>query len=223
MPSIIRGLTATGNPESFANKLRSKRFMAFEALVAPLPRPVHILDVGGTNEFWERRGWAGRDDVQIVTVNLTVEERKHANVIPVAGDATNLGQFGDKSFDVTFSNSVIEHLFGFENQRRMAAEVQRVGKRYWVQTPNFWFPIEPHFHFLGWQWMPMAARVAMLRRRRCGWIGPCADPVKAKELVEWVRLMTACELRDIFPGAKLIAEHFCGFVKSWTAVGNSAR
>lgn len=91
-------------------------------------------------------------------MNLAVEEQRHEDVQPLAGDATDLREFGDSSFDVVFSNSVIEHLFTFENQRRMAREVQRVGKAFWVQTPNFWFPMEPHFHVPGWQWMPRDTR-----------------------------------------------------------------
>lgn len=215
---IIRRLADSDDPNSYANKLRSRRFQRFEALTAPLPRPLRILDVGGTNIFWEQAGWACRSDIQIFMLNLTVEEQRHENIQSIAGDATDLSQFGDGSFDVIFSNSVIEHLFTFENQRRMASEVQRVGKAFWVQTPNFWFPMEPHFHLPGWQWMPEGLRVAMLRRWRCGWRGPCADPVRAQELVKEVRLLTKGELRAIFPGADVVPERFGGLVKSWTAI-----
>ena len=52
--------------------------------------------------------------------------------------------FGDGSFDFVFSNSAIEHLRTPERQRRFAVEVARVGKRYCVQTPNRWFPLESH-------------------------------------------------------------------------------
>lgn len=216
---LIRMLADSDDPSSFANKFRSRRFRRFEVLAASLPRPIRILDVGGETAFWEHRGWAGLDGVEILSLNLAPEEQRHENIKPVTGDATNLGQFGDGSFDIAFSNSVIEHLFTFENQRRMALEIQRVGKSFWVQTPNFWFPMEPHFHVPGWQWMPLALRVAMLQRWRCGWRGPCADPVRARALVEEVRLMTKSELSSVFPGAKLVPEWFCGFVKSWTVVG----
>ena len=175
--------------------------------------------MGGENAFWENRNWAGRPDVQIFSLNLVPEEQRHENIKPIAGDATNLAQFGDRSFDVAFSNSVIEHLFTFEKQRRMASEIQRVGKAYWVQTPNFWFPMEPHFHVPGWQWMPASLRVAMIRRWRCGWRGPCPDPVQARKLVEELRLLNKRELKAIFPGATLIAERLGGLVKSWTAIG----
>jgi hypothetical protein len=217
--SMIQRLADSDNPDSFANRLRSRRFQLFEAALASIPRPVRILDVGGTNEYWERRGWTGRSDVQIVTLNLHPEEQRHENIQSLAGDATDLSAYGDGSFDVVFSNSVIEHLFTFENQGLMAAEIQRVGKAYWVQTPNFWFPMEPHFHVPGWQWMPVGLRVSILQRRRCGWRGPAADPAQALEFVREVRLLNKSELKQIFPGATLLAERFGGLVKSWTVVG----
>ena len=214
----IRWLADDESPSSLSNILRSRRFRRFEELTATLPRPMRILDVGGTNDFWEKRGWAGRTDVQIFSLNMFPEEQRHENIKPLTGEATNLAQFGDGSFDVAFSNSVIEHLFTLENQGRMASEIQRVGKAFWVQTPNFWFPIEPHFHIPGWQWMPTGMRVSLIRQWRCGWRGPCPDKARARELVTEVRLMTRSELAAIFPGATLIAERV-GLVKSWIAVG----
>jgi hypothetical protein len=101
----------------------------------------------------------------------------------------------------------------------MASEIQRVGKAYWVQTPNFWFPMEPHFHVPAWQWLPVSVRVAMLRRWRCGWRGPCSDAAQARELVLELRLMRHRELKTLFPGGVLIPEKFWGLVKSWTVVG----
>ena len=215
---MLRSLADSENTSSFANKLRAKRFLKFESLTRNLPRPFRVLDLGGTTSFWENRGWHQRKDVEILTLNLATEEQRHENIKPMSGDATNLAGFSDRTIDVVFSNSVIEHLFTFENQRRMASEIQRVGKAFWVQTPNFWFPMEPHFHFIGWQWLPVAARVAILQKRACGWRGPCPDAVGARHLVEEVRLLTRNELQTLFPSATLIAEHFAGFVKSWTAV-----
>jgi hypothetical protein len=216
---LLRRLASGPDANSLSNRMRTARFRRFEALVAHLPRPLRILDVGGENEFWEQRGWAGRPDVQIFSLNLVPEQQRHENIQTIAGDATDLCQFRDGSFDVAFSNSVIEHLFTYENQRRMASEIQRVGRAFWVQTPNFWFPIEPHFHVPGWQWMPLGARIAMIRRWRCGWRGPCPDPVKARALVEELRLLRRGELKEMFPAATLIPERFCGLVKSWVVVG----
>jgi Methyltransferase domain len=212
-------LISPDNPDSFASKLRSTRFRQFEAMVSRLPRPIKILDVGGRAIFWENSGWADRGDVEISSLNLVREPERHSNIKSLVGNATDLSEFADGSFDVAFSNSVIEHLFTFENQRRMAAEIQRVGKTFWVQTPNFWFPIEPHFLFPGWQWMPESLRISMVRRWKCGWLGPYPEVAAARNAVKEIRLLDKVELRAIFPNATLVPERFLGLVKSWTVVG----
>lgn len=206
-------------PASFSNRMRSRRFARFSALAEGLGRPLRVLDIGGTNLFWERRGWAGIPEVRIVTVNLRAEERRHENIEPAVGDATNLHAYHDNSFDVVFSNSVIEHLFTWENQRAMAREVQRVARAYWVQTPNFWFPVEPHFHVPGWQWLPRRVRVAIIRRVRCGQRGPYPDPREARDRVDEVRLLTGRDMQQLFPNGTVWAERFGGLVKSWVAYG----
>ena len=179
---------------------------------------MRILDVGGTNLFWEQRGWAGRDDVSVTLVNLHAEPSKHHNIEARAGDATNMHEFPDGAFDVVFSNSVIEHLETFERQAAMAEEVRRLASLYWVQTPNFWFPIEPHFLTPAWHWLPVRLRVALLRRRRWGWRGPCPNPEDAKALVSEIRLMRSRELGSLFPDATLTEERIGPFVKSFVAV-----
>lgn len=197
--------------------MRAKRFAKFEAFAATLPRPLRIVDIGGTTEFWEHRGWANRPGVQITLVNLTAGEQRYENVVPTVGDATALA-FPDGAFDLAFSNSVIEHLFTLDQQQAMASEVRRVARAYWVQTPNFWFPMEPHFLVPGWQWLPVRARVAILRRRTVGQMGHCPEREKAARVVREVRLMRRRELARLFPGATLVPERFGGAVKSWTAV-----
>ncbi|MGI9102760.1 MAG: class I SAM-dependent methyltransferase [Terriglobales bacterium] len=214
----LRGLANVEDPGSLSNRMRSRRFRVFESLTSAMPRPLRILDVGGTNLFWKNRGWSERADVAITTVNLASEQKQYANITPMAGDATDLSRFADRSFDICFSNSVIEHLFTFENQRKMACEVRRVSKAYWIQTPNFWFPMEPHFQVPGWQWLPVELRVSILRRCRCGWRGPCSEEVQARKLVTEVRLLTKRELQTIFPEAQIVPERFGGFVKSWVVV-----
>jgi hypothetical protein len=216
--SRLQELATDGRVGSLSHRLRSRRFELFESLTAGLPRPLRIIDVGGTNTFWEQRGWAGREDVEITLVNLEAEERRHENIVTTAGDATDLVDHADDSFDVAFSNSVIEHLYTASNQAKMAREIGRVAPAYWVQTPNFWFPIEPHFLVPAWHWLPEDARVAILRRRGVGWAGRCPDPVQARDIVEQHRLMRRSELAKLFPDAQIVGERIGGLVKSWTAI-----
>jgi len=215
----LRGLASDSSTTSISHRMRARRFLMFEQLVALMPRPLSIIDLGGTNEFWEQRGWAGRDDLSITIVNLEAQPRRYDNIHPTVGDATSLAEYADGAFDIAFSNSVIEHLFTFESQAAMAREVQRVASAFWVQTPNFWFPIEPHFLAPGWHWLPEDTRVAILRRRGVGWAGRCRDPEFARRIVREIRLMRRGELESLFPGAAIMGERFGGLVKSWTVIG----
>ena len=215
----LQGLADDSSADSLSHRLRARRFELFERLVADLPRPLRIIDLGGTNQYWEQRGWAGRSDVSITLVNLDAQEPRHENIITTEGDATDLSDHEDGTFDIAFSNSVIEHLFTFEAQARMAREVQRVAGAYWVQTPNFWFPIEPHFLVPAWHWLPERTRIAILQRRGVGWAGRCEDYEFARAIVQEHRLMRRKELAALFPGAKIVGERFGGFTKSWTALG----
>jgi hypothetical protein len=213
--SALRHLADPRRPTSLGSRLRSRRFELFEHLVSHLRRPLRVLDIGGVTAFWEHRGWAVRPDVQITLVNLVEQERRHENIEAVVGDATDLSSFEDSSFDVAFSNSVIEHLFSPDAQTAMAREVRRVGRAFWVQTPSYWFPIEPHFMVPGWQWLPSSTRVAIIRRRRCGWRGPCPDLHEAERAVREVRLLRRRELGAMFPGATILPERIAGLTKSY--------
>jgi len=211
----LRRYSYVNDAGSLANRFRTKRFALFEDLASRLPRPLRLLDVGGTEVFWENRGWAGRDDVDITLLNLTAGTPKHANLHEVAGDATDLSRWPDRAFDLVFSNSVIEHLYAWERQVAMAREMQRVAAACFLQVPSYTFPIEPHYLVPAWHWLPQAPRAALLQRRRVGNRGPIPDPLTAQSRVREIRLLTRGELAWMFPGSTIVAERFLGLPKSW--------
>jgi hypothetical protein len=198
-----------------SGRFRRKRFVLFESSVARLPKPVTVLDVGGTQAFWEQIGFAGKDNVQVVTLNVYQETTSHSNITSVLGDARDMATFRDKQFDVAFSNSVIEHVGDYAQQRRMAQEIQRVAKRYFVQTPNRYFPIEPHFLIPLFQFFPMRVRAFLLNHFDVGCYRREPDARKALEAVRAVRLLTQRELKELFPGASIHKERFLGLTKSF--------
>jgi hypothetical protein len=202
-----------------SKQMRARRFVHFQERVGALARPIRILDLGGTRTYWERRGWARSGDAHITCLNPVAEKKVHENIEPVEGDATDLSRYDDDAFDIAFSTSVVEHLFTYESQRKMAEEMIRIGRAYWCQTTNYWLPMDPHFHFIGWQWLPLDLRVAILRRRNCGFRSRTPDPEKARERVREVRLLDHRELPQLFPGDELLAERFAGPVKSWAIFG----
>jgi len=203
---------------SLAVEFRRKRFAFFLSLLSRLDRPIHILDVGGTESYWRTMGLDGGDQVFITLLNLTENDVTLPNLTSTSGDARKIDA-NDASFDVVFSNSVIEHVGDSEEQRQMAREVQRVGKRYFVQTPNKYFPLEPHFLFPFFQFLPLKIRVWLLQNFKLGWFEKTPDEVTAREIVESIRLLDKREFFSMFPTGAIYEEKILGITKSLVAYG----
>jgi hypothetical protein len=205
---------------SLATRMRRRRFEFFLSLLDLIDRPVSVLDVGGTQNFWEVMGLRSLGDLRITLLNLETQPVSSSNFESVAGDARDLSRYGDASFDVVFSNSVIEHLGpSFADQQLMANEIRRVGKRYFVQTPNRHFPIEPHFLTPGFQFLPVSARVWAVTHFDVGWYKAFADRDAARREVESISLLTQRQFQRLFPGALIYKERFLGLTKSFVAYG----
>jgi Methyltransferase domain len=171
-------------------------------------RRTRVLDVGGT-----ARNWRLLEASPPVTVlNLDGGD--------VVGDGRRL-PFRDDSFDLVFSNSTIEHVGSLDDQRRFAAEVARVGRAYFVQTPNVYFPVEPHLLTPFVQFLPRGARLRVARNFTVwGWfVRPPREMVLDR--VGRIRLIREREMRALFPGARVYRERWLGVTKSLIAIGGS--
>jgi hypothetical protein len=174
-----------------------------------------ILDVGGTALNWSLLPVRPR----IVFLN-TGREQRDAGYTWIIGDGCAL-PFRNQSFEIAFSNSVIEHVGSPERQRRFAAEIARVGRRYWVQTPNRAFPVEPHLLTPFLHWLP-ARMQRWLAPRFTVWkllVRPSADrrDFYIRHYLDDIRLLGAADLQELFPGARLIRERLFGLSKSLIA------
>ncbi len=202
------------NPHSLASRLRAKRNLEFRSLLDSLCRPLTILDVGGTPAVWESIGLVDEPDVQITLLNVALQPTRYGNVSSVAGDARDMAQFRDGQFDVVYSNSVIEHVGGIDQMASMASEIRRVGQRYFVQTPNRYFPVEPHFVFPLFQFLPIPIRVLLVRKFSLGWIAREPDRRQAEQAVRSINLLSRQELQSLFPDGRLLEEKILGLTKS---------
>jgi SAM-dependent methyltransferase len=196
--------------DSLATRLRAERRRHFLEWVGP-NQGVRILDVGGQRRSWRELGLA----CEVTVLNLAAPDEDGA-VAWVRGDALRL-PFADQSFDVVFSNSVIEHVGDRAQQSEFAREVRRVGVRYWVQAPNRMFPIEPHFLFPLFQFLPMTLRTLIARYWPFSWdrhFGLSTDAIV--ESARTIRLPTVREFTEIFPGGVIHREVIGGLTKSMT-------
>jgi SAM-dependent methyltransferase len=111
---------------------RRKRMRHF-ARWAGLTPTTTVLDIGGTGGVWD----CVPVMPDVTLLNLTASATSLRQIV---ADGMRL-PFADDAFDVVFSNSVIEHV---PDHAAFASELRRVGRRYFVQTPNKAFPLEPH-------------------------------------------------------------------------------
>ncbi len=177
-----------------------------------------VLDVGGTPDIWRLAPAMPR----LVVLNHPRAGQEARGGAPVVfGDGLAL-PFADQSFEVVFSNSVIEHVGDAESQARFASEIQRVGKAYWVQTPNRYFFAEQHLWMPLVHWLPKRWQAALVRRLApWEWIMRPAPVEREFYLMHYladIRLLGRAELQRLFPDARIRRERFLGWTKSLIAV-----
>lgn len=174
-----------------------------------------ILDVGGYPKNWE----ANPVDAAITVANVHTPDLPKSELTRwnfTLADGRRL-PFGDSSFDIAYSNSVIEHLSTQQDQAAFASEMRRVGKRLWVQTPAKTFPVEPHLvtplvHFL-----PKSVQRKVLPFTVWGLIAKPSREEREAFLRE-VRLLSYGEMKRLFPDCRIERERFALFTKSYIAV-----
>jgi hypothetical protein len=178
-----------------------------------LTTDTRVLDVGGTGYNWSLLPERPR----VVVLNLWVPDASSREGLTwLVGDGLRL-PFRDEEFDVVFSNSVIEHLSTAENQRVFAEECRRVGRRYYVQTPNRYFPIDPHFATPFFHWLPSGLQRRLLRRFTLWGVMTKPSLELQDHKLRTIRLLDPSVMRRLFPEAEIWRERLLGLTKSVVA------
>lgn len=223
MAFMKQGLEA----DSFQNSYRSQRIRLFNGMVTSIlarKERCDVLDVGGTHAYWAAFG----QDIDWSRVRITLLNLKHTGVPPssqieqVIGDATNMHRYGDNSFDIVHSNSVIEHVGLWTSMEAMAREIRRVAPSYFVQTPSFWFPIEAHSRFPFFHYLPEPLRVWLIMQRKLGYWDKAVDVSAATHTAHSALLLHKRQMLHLFPEAEIVVEKAYGFPKSYIAMAASA-
>jgi hypothetical protein len=207
------------SPESLGAKARARRWDLVRDLFPDFEN-FSVVDLGGTVDAWERSPLRPR---QVTVLNLfepglSSDDR----IVPVTGDACDAvdvltRELGHGSYDLVFSNAVLEHVGGHANRVRFARQVHELAPRHWVQTPYRYFPVEPHWLFPGMQLLPVSARAQISRY----WpLAHCPDSSMdaARDSVLWTELVSLTEMRVYFPHSQIHHERMAGLTKSLIAV-----
>jgi SAM-dependent methyltransferase len=191
--------TARGPLARFASPLaaraRARRHAHFFALTH-LREGARVLDVG-----CGRIGLRALEP-QLEITGVDLAERPDYPGPFVQADASAGLPFADGEFELVYCSSVIEHV-PLVRRVAFAAEIRRVGRGWFVQTPAFSFPIEPHALLPFAHWLPP-------RLRRPYW--------KLGATGEWedIALLRRLEMEALFGPAQ--AERIGPLVKSWVCV-----
>jgi hypothetical protein len=182
----------------FSGRSRRRKFELFGDVFHPRPED-RVLDVGASGRLFPPYTFEDFYSYpeRIVGGGIELDDVKSARLTyPFCHYAIFDGcvlPFRDKSFDIVFSNAVIEHVIGEGRQSQFAREIMRVGKSWFVTTPNYWFPLESHYYLLLIQFLPRR-----LQRTYNGLFGTVP-----KDQMREVALLSARRLQRLFPTSSI--------------------
>ncbi len=209
-----RRLADSEHPGSVAARLRQRRWNQVLERFPDLGE-MRVLDLGGTVEHWQH---CPVRPASLTVLNLFAQESSSDSVVVAVGDACSPPpSIESETFDLVYSNSVLEHVGGHQRRAEMADVVTRLGDRHWVQTPNRYFPIEPHWLFPMFQYLPVGARAWITERWPLGYYR--GQGRQAVEEVLSTELIGPKEMRFLFPDSTVLAERVLGCPKSLIAIG----
>lgn len=196
---------------------RSKRMRMFYWHY-PIRRNTRVLDVGGDLFNW--RLLPGAEIPKLTMANIRVPS--HPEIIGdeaewVVADGRQL-PFGERAFEIVYSNSVIEHLGAHSDQAMFAQECKRVGRTFFVQTPNRYFPVEPHYLTPFMHWLPRKLRRLLARNFTIWGLVTRPSEAECRRMVDEIRLLGPAELLALFPDSIIFREKVLGWTKSLIAV-----
>jgi len=155
---------SSGKAKSWRDKAEtSARMRIYHALesAVPLNECTSVIDVGVTaddkkdsSNFFEKLFPHPERITALSDQDASWMESTWPGLKFVQGNALNI-PFEDNTFDLVFSNAVIEHVGSRQNQTAFIKECVRISKKYvFITTPNKYYPIELHTALPLIHWLP---------------------------------------------------------------------
>jgi hypothetical protein len=210
--SFTRRIVDPYDEKSFSVRARTKRWKTFVETFPDITN-MSVLDLGGDARAWRL---APARPARLLLWNVFPQETDEPWMTSVTCDACDPPADIPK-VDLIYSNSVIEHVGGHWRRQRFA-ETVHTSSRYWIQTPNRYFPIEPHFMFPWLQHLPRRVQEALIVRWPFGHYGSVVDRRQALRDLQNVELLSRTELGAYFPDAEIYNEKVLGLTKSFVAI-----
>ncbi len=225
LKTLAKRVTNYNSQQSLGSRIRSKRLgplLRFIETVSQEYDCVNIIDVGGTEKYWNivPQQYLEEHNVKITIVNLPRFKlpKDHGLFTFVHADGCNLTDFGSNSFHIAHSNSVIEHVGDWRRMVQFSNEFKRVAQKYFIQTPNYWFPIEPHCMIPFFHWLPKPIRIWLVMNFSLGHWRKATSIDNAVRIVENIRLLNRKMFQELFKDAEVRTERLILMPKSFIAI-----
>jgi SAM-dependent methyltransferase len=209
-------------------RCRQRRGEIFKQYLKPAEDD-RILDLGGGTGSYISHLLPFKKNVYIADIDkneLIRSAAKGYKTVLIREDGTI--PYEDGYFDIIFCSSVIEHVtvdkkdiesirtnkefkrIAFQRQMKLAGEISRVGKGYFVQTPYKYFPLESHSRLpVILVLLPRRLQIKVIKFFRKFWF--------ARTTADW-NLLTVKAMKTLFPGARIVKEKAFFFTKSLMAI-----
>ena len=203
---------------------RKRKLELFYKVMKPTSQ-TRVLDVGAEiNPHGDRSlqlidsyPWKNKlSAINISPKSISRMKQYYPEVEAVVGDALDL-PWPDNYFDAVYSNAVIEHVSDFDCQKKMAAEIMRVGKRWFVTSPNRWYPLEFHMRLPFVTWLP--GKSYLWASRIVSYSHAHKKYMFGMKHYDGLRLLTARQLKCCFPDSKIIKQRVTFMAETLIAIG----
>lgn len=218
------------SPQSPNNVFRRNRLKTLQRIVddyIAAQGHCRIADLGGKRGYWFV--WKDAFDFSRLSVdciniyNVDDPSKDYPeSVVFRLGNACDLNDVVDLAYDVAFSNSTIEHVGNWADKKAFAHEARRIARSYVIQTPNVFFPVEPHARAPFLHWLPDALRYRIHLASRTGFYPKATTIDEAMSALEDARMLDIQQMRYLFPDAIIEKEKLALLTKSFTAVRHEA-
>ncbi|MGI8493911.1 MAG: methyltransferase domain-containing protein [Pyrinomonadaceae bacterium] len=217
---------------SVSEKSRRKRAEIFRQRFV-IDKTTKLLDIGSESGENINLVLSGTDilpeNVYIADIDNAALEKgcERFGYQPVFLDQSGSLSFPENFFDIVYCSSVIEHATirkeriwnvlsekefqteSLKNQKKLAGEINRIGKQYFVQTPAKYFPLESHTGLPFFAFLSRSAQIKIMKVTNKFWI---------KEAHPDFNLLTKKQMQQFFPEAEIILEKKFGMIKSIMAI-----
>jgi len=196
---------------------RGRKWRRFLAEFAPSEHS-RVLDVGFSDREYSsvdnyiEKHYPWPHGLTAAGIDSPVEfPRRYPDVKALRYDGVRL-PFADGEFDIVWSNAVLEHVGGRDEQVAFVRELLRVGDALYLTTPNRFFPVEVHTRLPFVHWLPKTVFDRIAKSAGMGWAAG-----------SYMHLMGRSGLRSILdaagaPDARIVANRLGPWAVDFVAI-----